>query len=41
MSTILKFDFQKKENNYIFYKKIVQTINKKDKILHVTVTFSL
>ena len=39
MSAILKFDF-KKENNYIFQKKIFK-LHKQDTILHVTVTFSL
>ena len=35
MSAILKFEFQKKENSYIFQKKIIQT-TQKDTILNVT-----
>ena len=41
MSAILKFDFQKKENNYVFLKYLLSKLHKKDSILHVTTTFSL
>ena len=37
MSAILKFDLK---NNYIFRRKLPK-VHKKDKILHVTMTFSL
>ena len=40
MSTILKFDFQKREQLHFSEKKLSK-LHKKDTVLHVTLTFSL
>ena len=40
MSTILKFDFQKRKQLHFFRRKVSKQ-HKKDTILNVTITFSL
>ena len=40
ISTILKFDFQKRKQLRFFWSKLSK-LHKKDPILHVTTTFSL